>query len=98
MLRLGTSDTMAKLDDFLNHPTPFNASRLVSIPALYQVLRAEQSKTGRYPQPILEMAQWICERAWEVRKVLMDRGADLETDSNGAVVNDSWEQVSAEVC
>lgn len=87
---------MKTLDDFLMEPTSFNASRLISIPALYQVLKAEKLGDGTYPSPILEVARWLCNRAQEVLTVLTDRGIKLNAGSEGINVKDRWQEVSTE--
>lgn len=92
-LRLGTSDDMKTLNEFLQDPTPFNASRLISIPALYQVLKAEKLNGGTYPSPILEMARWMYDRAQDVLKVLVDHGRRLSTGSEGSGAKDHWQEV-----
>lgn len=93
VLRLGTTDDMAMLDAFLHDPIARNASRLISIPALYQVLKSEVSKEGTYPKPILDVMGWIRNRARSVLEVLLSRGADLGVVSD--IGGGDWKQVGA---
>lgn len=96
MLRLGTSDDVVILNEFLRDPTPFNGSRLISMPILYHMLKSELSQGGnlKYPQPILELVAFIHNRMREVLKVLLDRGAGLSVGSEMADMGDKWQQVS----
>lgn len=89
---------MAVLNDFLLDPTPFNASRLISIPCLYHVLKIEQPSEGPYPQPILGVARWIYNRARQVLQNLVDRGAKLRVDPEVVVEADKWREVSMGDC
>lgn len=93
MLRLVTSDDMTTLDEFLGNPTPFNGSRLISIPVIYQMLRSEVSNEGEYSQAALELVGMIRDRAREVLGVLVDHGAGLSKTSEMGNVGDQWQQV-----
>jgi hypothetical protein len=93
-LRLGTSGDMTVLDEFLLDPSPFNASRLISIPSLYHVLKIERPGEGAYPWPILGLARWIRNRARLVLQYLVDHGATLSMDPEVMSERDRWQEVS----
>ena len=87
---------MAMLEDFLNTPTPFNVSRLISIPILHRVLHTEYANAGTYRKPVLELVQWIYNRFQEVLNNLLVNGESLRSDYKVAVARDNWQQVSAD--
>lgn len=88
---------MTVLNAFLLNPTPFNASRLISIPSLYHVLKIEHPGEGAYAWQILSLARWIHSRVRQVLQHLVDRGAKLSADPGMVGEKDKWQEVSAHV-
>jgi hypothetical protein len=85
---------MTILNEFLLDPTPFNASRLISMPSLYHVLKIEWASEGAYLWPILGVARWIHSRARHALQHLTDRGAELSMDPELVGERDRWQEVS----
>ncbi|KAL0057799.1 hypothetical protein AAF712_015542 [Marasmius tenuissimus] len=50
------------LEDFVQRPTWEMGSRLVDIPALYNVLELEFRLNGKYPEEVVKVASWMLER------------------------------------
>jgi hypothetical protein len=81
------------LSSFVGHPTNENASSLVIIPAIYNVLRLEEKPGRAYPSDLLGVCRWLAERANEVLASLIIHPAP-PVDNNMDGGNISWRQVS----
>ena len=78
------------------HPTTFNATRLIAIPALYAILIPEPLK-GSYPEDVITIVRWIVGRASQVLVNLVGNGAPLTSIDSGTrsdVMDDDWLTVS----
>ncbi|KAJ6477493.1 hypothetical protein DFH09DRAFT_951952 [Mycena vulgaris] len=68
VLQMANSDALGALDDFIKSPTRINASALINIPVLYDVLEHEFGKINasnqeqELPPDILAICRWIGER------------------------------------
>ncbi|KAL0067409.1 hypothetical protein AAF712_005638 [Marasmius tenuissimus] len=82
------------LDDFVKTSTWEMGSRLVDIPALYNVLELEFRLNGRYPVEMVNVAKWMLERTKAVWENTCRRDSvvvDQEFEETSAT---SWMQVS----
>lgn len=67
VLQMATRPALVELSRFLLQPNSTNASRLVCIPTLHDVVRYEASRlNGKYPSTVLGVCKWVYERAREV--------------------------------
>jgi len=82
---------LKELGRFNLDPTPVNASRLLSIPSIYNVLQFETPK-GPYSASLLAVLQWICFRGDEVLKKLVKHEAPPSQPS-AADLNGGWKMV-----
>jgi hypothetical protein len=78
---------------FNSNPTVYNASRLVNIPALYDVLKYEETCRGYYPAALLAVCQWLCERGCAVLEKLIIYTPPPVHREAGELDGD-WKQVS----
>ncbi|KAL0057912.1 hypothetical protein AAF712_015434 [Marasmius tenuissimus] len=59
--------SLPALRDFVERPGWVNATKLVDIPAVYNVLEAERKFFGeKYPADLLSVCQWLADRGTEV--------------------------------
>jgi hypothetical protein len=72
---------------FNSDPTTHNASHLVTIPALYDILMYERTHNGVYSATLLSICKWLCERGNTILEVLIrhttppiNQVAEEETD------------------
>lgn len=93
MLQIVTRSALNVLLAFVDQPTKENASMLVIIPALYNVLRLEEKRAQTYPPDLLGMCQWLVERTNNVLTALAIHsmpGIDADIDAT----DKDWRQVS----
>jgi hypothetical protein len=81
---------------FNQEPTQENASRLVSIPAIFNVLNEEGRGSQPYPELLLDMCQWVYNRGKVVLDALLKHGNSLDS-ATASVEQDKWEIVSVSV-
>ncbi|KAL0067311.1 hypothetical protein AAF712_005537 [Marasmius tenuissimus] len=74
------------LKDFTIRQDWNSASRLVDIPALYNVLEGEMKVNGRYPKDVIEASRWMHERAVQVLEHVTAKDAGI---SEEVAVNDT---------
>ena len=86
-----TKNDLKLLKDFLFDSTPFNASRLITILALYRVLQTEWSQKHTYSRAVKQVVQWLHDRADKVWEDLIEHGACLEPAKEGKA--DDWRRV-----
>ncbi|KAF9455292.1 hypothetical protein BDZ94DRAFT_1231040 [Collybia nuda] len=71
VLQLATRTALNELHSFITSPSPTNASKLVSIPALYDILKLEHVRNGeQYKGSTLSLCQWIYDRGRAVLQQL----------------------------
>lgn len=93
MLQLVTRPALVVLTSFVEHPTKENASALVVIPALYNILRLE-GKRERYPPDLLGTCRWLMGRTTEVLTALIIHATPcVEEDINGSDADSEWKRV-----
>jgi hypothetical protein len=80
------------LHDFIKDPNTINASRLVTIPALYNVLKHEEKNGGNYPSSLIALCRWIHERGKAVLSQLVHESPPKKIDSPYDAIG--WETVS----
>jgi hypothetical protein len=68
VLQMANRVSLRVLQDFNKDPTTKNASRLVTIPTLYNVLTHEVQglENGRYPETWVLLCQWVHDRGQAV--------------------------------
>ncbi|KAJ8079455.1 hypothetical protein PM082_013793 [Marasmius tenuissimus] len=94
VLQMVNAKCIPMLEDFVLDPTWQKASKLVDVPAVYNVLESEFRKKGQYPEDLLEACRWISSRAKTVLSALHRtdiEGLDIEK-SIGTPFNDDWKQ------
>lgn len=93
MLQLCNRKSLLVLEQFLDNPNLHNASRLRSIPVLFNVLRHEyNSNTQSYPELILALCSWILKQGQAVlRAIIVHKAPDIDDRANG--VDGGWEKV-----
>jgi hypothetical protein len=96
VLQMANRASLRILQDFNKDPTIKNASRLVTIPALYNVLTREVPvqalENGQYPEIWVLLCQWVHDRGQTVLQKLL-------VHENPPVINVpynkiNWESVS----
>jgi hypothetical protein len=81
------------LKNFIEDPTVFNASSLISIPTIYQVLQAQHGQHQTYSKTILEVISWMADRIEVVWTNLVSHGAPIEPGTN--MGEEEWRRVRA---
>lgn len=93
MLQLATRATLGVLGIFIASPTAQNASQLVCIPALYNLLVLERDRrTGVYSEAVLSLSCWIYIRGMEVLKTLKKYDA-LPVEPPSSISKLNWRAV-----
>jgi hypothetical protein len=82
------------LSQFIAQPSAVNASRLVCIPAIYDVLQFHHQRNERYSQCLIEACKWVHDRGKGVLAVLNVHSAPPPVP-NAIKIDDGWETVSA---
>jgi hypothetical protein len=59
ILQLANRPALSCLANFVIQPSPLNASRLVGIPCLYEVLTHHEQRNEPYPPDLLSLCKWI---------------------------------------
>ncbi|KAL0563841.1 hypothetical protein V5O48_018219, partial [Marasmius crinis-equi] len=62
-LQMINARSVQSLYEFTMDPCWGKASKLIDIPALYNVLEAEYKSNGQYPRDLVQVSAWICSRA-----------------------------------
>jgi hypothetical protein len=91
VLQMANRASLRVLQDFNINPTPENASRLITIPALYNLLTREVQglKNGRYPEAWVLLCQWVHDRGQAVLRKLL-------VHENPLVISAPYEKTSWE--
>jgi hypothetical protein len=87
---MATQSALKDLANFNTKPTVHNASLLVSIPALYDVLKYEETrKQGQYTVTVLGVSRWIEEWGKAVLQKLVGR-VDLPLIAVSVAADGDW--------
>jgi hypothetical protein len=62
---------LAALSSFVSQQTAYNASLLVHIPSIYDVLQYHQNNSEPYPTELISLCKWIHERGQGVLEGLI---------------------------
>ena len=92
ILCLATRDDLILLKSFISDPTIFNASHLISIPAIYQVLQVEHLEYQKYSKTIVEVMEWLANRIDAILTNLVKNRAPIEPQKN--IGEEEWCRVS----
>lgn len=68
---MATRPALQDLQVFNQNPTPQNASRLVTIPVLYNLLKHEGKPLSHYRKPVTQLCAWVYNRGIEVLQKLL---------------------------
>ena len=91
-LQTANRPSLEALWGFVTHPTGINASRLVGIPCLYEVLEYHKSKGEGYPGHLLSLCKWMWQRGESLLKSIIVHQAP-STDESAHLVNHDWKKV-----
>jgi hypothetical protein len=95
VLQIVTRSSLTLLSCFVGHPTKENASALVVIPALYNVLRLEEkTRAQTYPADVLGVCRWLVERTNYVLTILTIHTTP-GVDEGIEAADKDWRQVSS---
>lgn len=88
-----TRPALEDLALFISSPTKRAASRLVNIPALYDVLKHEEMYSGgTYPPVLLRVCQWLYDRGNAVlTKLIIHKAPPINCGIEAR--DDSWQKV-----
>lgn len=89
VLQMANPATLRDLEQFITSPSPFTASQLVGIPALYDVLHGQAGTEGGYSTCILEVAKWIYRRGSQVFRQLQASSDNIPVEGN-AIPQSDW--------
>lgn len=94
-MQLATRTALSCLGIFLANPGIQNASQLVGIPVLYNILESERDHgTGEYSAEVLSLSRWIHERGMQVLDKLVKYPAPgPSTELTGMAVGENWRAV-----
>jgi hypothetical protein len=68
---MATRPALQDLQVFNQNPTSQNASRLVTIPVLYNLLKHEEKQHSHYWKAVTQLCAWVYNRGIEVLKKLL---------------------------
>jgi hypothetical protein len=94
VLQMANRASLQVLQDFNKDPTTKNASRLVMIPVLYNVLTrvVNRLENGEYPETWVHLCQWVHDRGQAVLgKLLVHENLPVMSVPHEKI---SWESVS----
>ncbi|KAK7053192.1 hypothetical protein VNI00_003811 [Paramarasmius palmivorus] len=84
---------LESLKRFVEKPSVANASLLVDVPALMQVVE-QAVRTNCHVEVVVNLCRWITQRAGEVLALLMQGDhTSLEKIRNSKACNDNWKEV-----
>jgi hypothetical protein len=86
-----TRPALSALNDFIANPSPHNASRLVQIPSLYDLLQHENTLRKGYSAAIMSVCSWIYERGRSVLDHLLEHA--LPTSREELESETDWSKV-----
>jgi hypothetical protein len=88
---MANRSALSCLANFVIQPTSRNASQLVGIPSLYEVLSYHEQKKEPYPEDVISLCKWIYARGWEVlSKLMVNKVPPLD---EGAKSSNDWQKV-----
>ncbi|KAF7363765.1 hypothetical protein MSAN_01034300 [Mycena sanguinolenta] len=71
VLQMATKPALDMLQTFVNQPTYQNATALVEIPAIHELLTHEKHPTNPFPRRTIEVCRWIVDRGRMVLNSLL---------------------------
>lgn len=93
MLQMANRPALEDLFTFNRDPTPYNASRLVGIPVLYNLLKEEGRRGSMVSSSVVLLCEWIYRRGQKILKLLIvHRAPSREVNMVPAAARD-WEEV-----
>jgi hypothetical protein len=93
VLQMANKSALSGLANFVINPSPVNASRLVGIPSLYEVLSHHEQKNEPYPEDVLSLCNWVYARGQEVlNKLMVNNAPPLDEEAN---ISNNWQTVSS---
>jgi hypothetical protein len=91
VLQMANRSALSCLSNFVINPSPVNASCLVGIPSLYEVLSYHEQKNEPYPEDVLLLCKWVYARGQEVlNKLIVNAAPPLD---EGANISNEWQKV-----
>lgn len=94
MLQLATRTALNELASFISSPTPTNASQLVSIPSIYDILKLEHVRDGgQYKPSTLLLCKWIHDRGRVVLRKLLNQ-VESPIEVMQGLDHEDWRSVS----
>ncbi|KAK1221151.1 hypothetical protein PQX77_016050 [Marasmius sp. AFHP31] len=99
-LQMVNARSLSVLHDFGLHPDWQRASRLVDIPAIYNVLEAELRTNGVYSRELVDLCKWLHARTTEVLNHLTRFGEEPVEKDRGyseGPFDDQWKQLETEL-
>jgi hypothetical protein len=90
-MQLITRPALRDLAIFIAEPSVRNASRVVSIPVLYDILKHEE-QNGQYPATIRQVCKWLHDRAALVLQLLIIHGIP-PSDPTAVEMGGDWRKV-----
>jgi hypothetical protein len=92
VLQMANRPALSELARFLIQPNPCNASRLVGIPALYDVLQHHLQKPESFSADLLGLCRWFFARGQAVLNDLIKYKAP-PVDSTAISTDVDWQKV-----
>ena len=92
MPQLVNRPALQALSQFVREPTPFNASRLVHIPSVYDVLQYHDLRREPYPNDLVSLCKWIFDRGQAALKALISHTAP-PLDRTASEMDNKWRTV-----
>jgi hypothetical protein len=94
VLQLATRTALDELASFISSPTPTNASQLVSIPSIYDILKLEHVRDReQYKNSTLSLCKWIHDRGRAVLRKLLDQ-VESPIEVRQGLEHEDWRSVS----
>ena len=90
-----TRPALSLLSDFIEDPTLHNASRLVDIPSLLELLQHEYQVYENYSKVVISTCKWIFKRGTMVLEQLKVHGS-LPIQTNARDIE--WHKVRSHTC
>jgi hypothetical protein len=90
-----TRPALTALNDFITSPSTHNASRLMDIPSLYDLLQYEHTVRKGYSEALISMCSWIHDRGRSVLDELLRHAVRASPPvQNDIHSEDLWSKVT----
>jgi hypothetical protein len=96
ILQMANRPALEELARFVEEPSTKNASRLVCIPVLYDVLKYHEPKP--YPTNLLNLCAWLHKRGHDVLGQLIIHKIDSNIEQLEAKTDEDWKKVLYNIC